>query len=82
MIDALIDLLESIEQFVNPLDIYTQIPFTPSMVEIVIKIIVELISILALVTKELKQRRSSKRILAAVIPYSARCSKICKREGR
>jgi hypothetical protein len=82
MIDALIDLLESIEQFVNPLDIYTQIPFTPAMVEIVITIIVELISILALVTKELKQRGSSKCIVAAVIPYSARCSKICKREGR
>jgi hypothetical protein len=85
-IDALIDLLESIEQFVNRLDIYTQIPLTPAMIEIMVKIIVELISILALVTKELKQRRSSKRILAAVIPYSVRCSKICKetsrREGR
>lgn len=85
-IDTLIDVLESIEQYVNRLDIYTQIPLTPTMVEIVVKIIVELISILALVTKELKQRRSSKRILAAAVPYSARCSKIRKetsrREGR
>jgi hypothetical protein len=79
-------MLESIEQFTNRLDIYTQIPLTPAMVEIVVKIIVELISILALVTKELKQRRSSKRVLASVMPYSARCSKIRKeaswREGR
>jgi hypothetical protein len=37
------------------------------MVEIVVKIIVELISILALVTKELKQRRLSTRVLAAVV---------------
>ena len=84
--EALVDLLESIEQFINRLDIYTQIPLTPAMVEIVAKIIVELISILALVTKELKQRRSSKHVLAAIIRYSARCSKICKetsrREGR
>jgi hypothetical protein len=41
-IDALIDLLESIEQFVNRLDIYTQIPLTPAMIEIMVKIIVEL----------------------------------------
>jgi hypothetical protein len=84
--EALVDLLESIEQFINRLDIYTQIPLTPAMVETVVKIIVELISILALASKELKQRRSSKRVLAAVIPYSARCSKIRKeasrREGR
>jgi hypothetical protein len=57
--DALIDLLESIEHFVNRLDIYTRIPPTPAMDEIVAKILVELISTLALVTEELKQKRSS-----------------------
>ena len=39
--EALVDLLESIEQFINRLDIYTQIPLTPAMVETVVKIIVE-----------------------------------------
>jgi hypothetical protein len=72
--DVLVDLLESIEQFVIRLDIYTQNPFTPAIVEIVVKIMVELLSTLALVTKELKERRSSKRILAGVIYYSARRS--------
>jgi hypothetical protein len=57
--DSLIDLLESIEQFVNRLSIYTRIPLTSQMVDMVVKIIVELLSILALVTKELKQRRPS-----------------------
>jgi hypothetical protein len=57
--NALADLLESIEQFVNRLDIYTRIPLTNPMIEIVIKIMVELLSILALATKEFKQRRSS-----------------------
>ena len=64
--DALIDLLESIEHFVNRLDIYTQIPPTPAMDEIVVKILVELISVLALVTEELKQRRSSESVPADV----------------
>jgi len=57
--DALADLLESIERFVGRLGIYTQISLAPSMVEIVVKIMVELISTLALVTEELRQRRSS-----------------------
>ena len=62
--DALIDLLESIEHFLNRLDIYTRIPPTPAMDEIVVKILVELISTLGLVTEELKQRRSSESFLA------------------
>jgi len=62
--DALIDLLESIEHFLNCLDIYTRIPPTPEMDEIVVKILVELISTLGLVTEELKQRRSSESVFA------------------
>ena len=58
-VDALIDLLESIELFVNRLDVYTRIPLTPPMVKILAKIIAELLSILASATKELKQRKPS-----------------------
>jgi len=57
--DALADLLESIRRFVDHLDIYTKIPLTAVMIDTVVKIMVELISTLALVTEELKQRRSS-----------------------
>jgi len=57
--DVLVDLLESIEHFLNRLNTYTRTPLTPAMDEIVAKILVELISTLALVTEELKQRRSS-----------------------
>ena len=60
--DALVDLLESIEHFLNRLNIYTQIPPTPAVDEIVVKILVELISTLALVTEELKQQRSSESV--------------------
>ena len=57
--DALVDLLESVEHFLNRVDIYTRVPPTPAIDEIVVKILVELISTLGLVTEELKQRRSS-----------------------
>jgi hypothetical protein len=66
---AFIDLLESIEHFLNRLDIYTRIPPTPAMDEMVIKIMVELLSTLALATKELNQGRSSKSILPDMLHY-------------
>jgi hypothetical protein len=56
--DALVDLLDSIECFIKRLNIYTHIPPTHAMDEIILKIMVELLSTLALATKELKQGRS------------------------
>ena len=64
--DALVDLFESIEHFLNRLNIYTRIPPTPAIDEIVVKILVEFISTLALVTEELKQRRPSESVLVDV----------------
>jgi len=70
--EALIDLLESIEHFLNRLDIYTRIPATPAIDEIVVKILVELISTLGLVTEELKQRRSSESFLPMRFTFAQR----------
>jgi len=67
--EPLFDLLESIEHFLNRLDIYTRIPPTPAMDEIVAKIMVELLSTLALATKQLKQGRSSEFILLDLLLY-------------
>ena len=64
--NALIDMLESIEHFMNRLDIYTRVPPTGAMTEIIVKIMVELISTLALVTKQIKQRRPSEYILTSL----------------
>lgn len=61
--DALIDLLESIEHFMSRLVIYTRVPPTGAMTEIIVKIMAELIFTLALVTKQTKQRRPSEYIL-------------------
>lgn len=57
--DALMDLVESIGHFLKSVDIYTQIPPTPTTNEVVFKIIVELLSMLALATKDPKHGRSS-----------------------
>ena len=66
--DRLVELFESIDHLLKPLGIYTQIPSTPAMDEVVVKIIVELLSTLALKTKELKQGRQSEHILADLLP--------------
>jgi hypothetical protein len=69
-LDALVDLLESIEHFLRRLDIYTRVPPTPAMTEIVVKIMVEILSTLALATKFIRQGRPSESVFAAVLPGS------------
>ena len=77
--DALVDLLESIQHFVMRLDIYTHIPHTPALDEMVVKIIVELLSTLALVTKELKQGRTSKSTPVEELPCSIQRRNVCRK---
>jgi len=56
--DALAEMLESIEHFINRLRIYAETSHSmPAVDEIVVKLMVELISTLALVTQKLKKRR-------------------------
>ena len=66
--DALVDLLESIESSLKRVGIYTQIPRTPEMHETVFNIIVELLSTLALATRELRQGRLSEFLLTEELP--------------
>ncbi len=57
--DALVDLFESTENFLRRLDIYIEISPTTEMTEIIVKILVELLSTLALATQQVKQGRLS-----------------------
>jgi hypothetical protein len=66
---TLADLLESVEHFLNRLDIYTKIPPTVSMTEMIIKILVELLSILALATKQIQQGKLSESVLGEILYY-------------
>lgn len=68
--EALVNVLESIGQFVGRLRIYTEIPLSSAMVEIVVQIMVELISILSLETKKFTRRRLSESVLIDVFSYS------------
>jgi hypothetical protein len=53
------DLFESLENFLDRLDIYIKTPPTPAMTKIVVKILVELLQTLALATRQIKQGRLS-----------------------
>ena len=46
--------------FIKRLDIYTKIDLTPIITDIVLKIMVQLLSVLALATKQISQKRFSK----------------------
>ena len=78
--DALVDLLEAIEHLLKPLDIYTEIPQTPAMDELVVETMVELLSTLALATKEPKQGPSSEFVSADILYNSAQCREIGTRD--
>ena len=66
------DLFESIENFLSRLDIYTKISLTGAMTNIVIKIMVEVLTTLALATKQVKQGRLSEFVLTdAVLSLNA-----------
>ena len=53
------DIFERIEIFSRRLEIYTEVPQTTEMMDLVIQIMVEVLSILAIATKEIKQGRAS-----------------------
>jgi hypothetical protein len=63
----IVDLLESIERLLKPLEIYTRVPPTPSSDDMMVNIMVELLSTLALTTKELKEGLSSESIFTDVL---------------
>ncbi|KAN0141468.1 hypothetical protein V8E53_000713 [Lactarius tabidus] len=53
--DALVELLEHMKSFFERLGVYTQIPLTSEMAEVLVKIVAEIFSILSVATKELKR---------------------------
>jgi hypothetical protein len=56
-------LLESIGNILNRLEIYTEIKPTEAINEMIVKILVELLSTLALTTKETRQGKLSESIV-------------------
>jgi hypothetical protein len=58
--DALLDLFDRIGNFLNRLDIYTGIPPTQMITDIIVKIMAELLSVLGLATKLIEKGRFCK----------------------
>src|SRR5580658_5652334 len=58
--DTLIDIFERMETFFQRLEIYTRVSPPPEMIDIIVRIMVEVISILGIATKEINQGRMSK----------------------
>ena len=54
------DVFERIEMFFRRLDVYTAVPPTNEMVDLIVQIMAEVLSILGIATKEIKQSRMSK----------------------
>ena len=57
--DILIDIFERIENFFRRLEVYTKVPPTPAMTDMMVKIMAEVLGILGAATKEMKQSRAS-----------------------
>jgi len=58
--DVLIDLFGRIENFFRRLESYTEVRPTAAMMDIIVNIMIEVLTILAIATKEIKQRRARK----------------------
>jgi hypothetical protein len=77
-LDPLVDLLESVESSLKHLNICNKVPHTAAMTEIVVKIFSELLSILGLATKLVKQRQLGECLLAGILSDSMERRDICK----
>jgi hypothetical protein len=56
-------MFERTEMFLRRLEIYTEVPSTMEMMDIIVQIMAEVLSILGIMTKEIKQGRMSKYLL-------------------
>ena len=69
--DALLDIFERIENVFRRLETYTERPPTKEMTDIIIKVMVEVLLILGIVTKEVKRGKLSELILDDLLSCSS-----------
>ena len=53
-------MFDRIEMFLRRLEVYTELPTTKEMMNMITQVMVEILSILGITTKEIKQGRMSK----------------------
>ena len=57
--ETLIEIFGRVESFFRRLEIYTKVPSSTEMIDTIIQIMVEILTILGVATKEIKQSRIS-----------------------
>jgi hypothetical protein len=67
---VLIDIFVRIESFFKRLETYTEVRPTAVMADVIVKITIEVLSILAIATKQIKQGRSSESIDAHKLHFA------------
>lgn len=70
--DAILELFECVANFIRRLHIYTKIPLSSSMSDILVEIMIEVLSVLTLATTQIKQGRFSTWPLPAFLPLLTR----------
>ena len=60
------DVFERIEMFFRRLEMYTEVAPTAQMMDIIIRIMVEVLSILGIATKEIRQGRLSEQFITSM----------------
>jgi hypothetical protein len=63
---ALISIFERIESFFRRLETYIEVPPTSGMTDMIVKLLVEVLSMLSIATKEIKQSRTSEQIFGGM----------------
>ncbi|KAH9016649.1 hypothetical protein EDB83DRAFT_225666 [Lactarius deliciosus] len=64
--DALVEVFVRIESFFRRLETYTEVPTTDAMRDTIVKIMVEVLGIFGIVTKEMKQGRAKKYLMKLI----------------
>jgi len=61
-LDVLIDVFRRVESFLRRLETYTHVPLSDEMTDVIVNIMAEVLSILAIATRDMKQGRGSELI--------------------
>ena len=64
--DTLVDVFQRVESFFHRLGVYTEVPPTTEMMDTIIQIMVEILSILGIAMKEIKQGRMSEKFSTCI----------------
>ena len=72
--DTLMDIFGKIEMFFRRLEVYADVSPTTEMVHTIILIVVEVLSILGIATKEIRRGRMREQFIMSMSPLTKRCS--------